>query len=103
MFYGIEPMRENQLTSFTKVALVVVFIFAVIGATVNILHQRAMHPTAFLIALGGFALFATAKMSSIKRGHLVSLGTKGMSPLMANFYRLGYWLIVVGCLLTFLN
>ena len=44
----------------------------------------------FALTCVGFGLFATAKFSLIRRGNLVSFGTRDMTPLNRRLYRLGY-------------
>ena len=46
-------------------------------------------------------LFALAKLTVIWGGVVVSVGTRHMSEGAANAYRVGYWLMAVGVLLTF--
>jgi hypothetical protein len=43
----------------------------------------------------------TAKLHVISTNRLISFGTKYMSLPIANCYRLGYWLMALGVLLTF--
>jgi hypothetical protein len=38
----------------------------------------------------GFGLFATAKLSLIRRGNLVSWGARDMTPVNRRLYRVGY-------------
>jgi hypothetical protein len=42
----------------------------------------------------GFGLFATAKLSVIRRGKFISFGTKEMTPVNRLLYRLGYLLMI---------
>jgi hypothetical protein len=48
----------------------------------------------------GLLLFLTAKISVIRK-RKISFGTGLMSEGMANLYRVGYWLMIVGILVTF--
>ena len=59
------------------------------------------NPAAFGVALVGFALFSIAKLSVILRHRFVSFGSKPMTEGMANLYRAGYWLMIVGIPATF--
>ncbi len=94
-------MKENDLTPFGKIAilLVVLLIFASVGT--NIIQGNVSHPAAFWITIGGFILFVIAKLSVILHKRWVSFGSSLMTENMANLYRLGYWLMAVGVLLTF--
>ena len=67
----------------------------------NILQGNVLHPRAFGIVGIGFVLIATAKVSVIGQGKLTTFGSRPMAEGMGNLYRAGYWLIIVGCLLTF--
>jgi len=68
---------------------------------INIIKGEVAHPYAFVICLVGFALFLISKISVLIKGKLISFGTKQLSENMANFYRLGYWLMAIGLILTF--
>jgi hypothetical protein len=95
-------MKENDLTPFGKIAilLAILLIFASVGT--NIVQGNVAHPAAFWITSGGFLLFVIAKMSVILHKRWVSFGSSQMTENMANLYRLGYWLMAVGILLTFI-
>jgi hypothetical protein len=54
-----------------------------------------------MIVLLGFGLFSLAKLSVILHRQRISFGTRSMSARMANAYRLGYWLMACGMLVTF--
>jgi hypothetical protein len=54
-----------------------------------------------VIVLIGFLLFLVGKLSVILHKQRISFGTRLMSERMANCYRLGYWLMAVGVLITF--
>jgi hypothetical protein len=49
----------------------------------------------------GFALFVAAKVSVMRRGHLISFGSGLMSLWSRRLYRLGYTLMIGGAVLTF--
>lgn len=72
-----------------------------ISAAYNVINGTATRPGAFYVVLVGFILFATGKLSVILTKQKVSFGTRLMSEGMANLYRFGYWLMVVGLLATF--
>lgn len=98
----ISIMKENQPSLFGK-ALVVVCTFMIAGiAALNIWRGTASHPGLFVVAIAGLLLFLAAKLSVIVRIRRVSFGTALMSPAMANAYRAGYWLMLVGVVATFL-
>src|SRR5438876_410182 len=48
----------------------------------------------------GFALFVVAKVSVIRRGYVISFGSRLMSLMFRRLYRLGYGLMIVAVLLT---
>jgi hypothetical protein len=70
-------------------------------AIVNIARGEARHPWAFAIVFLGLALFVVSKLSVILHRRQISFGTQLMTTRMANCYRLGYWLMAVGVLVTF--
>jgi hypothetical protein len=94
-------MRENEFTAFTKVGVWVLVALAFLAAIWNIVHGAVRNPGAFWIVLAGFVLFAVGKVSVIAKGRWISFGAGVMSANMANMYRLGYWLMAVGILVTF--
>lgn len=93
-------MKENKPSKFGRVFFYLLFLLWVASAVVNINRGHVNHPEAFGIAIVGFLLFLTAKISMIRRKK-ISFGTRLMSEGMVNFYRIGYWLMVVGILVTF--
>jgi hypothetical protein len=94
--------RENELSLFGKSAIVVSVALMAVSAAVNLARGDVRHPVAFFIVLVGLVLFLVAKLSVISRRKWFSLGTSQMTENMANAYRVGYWLMVVGILFTFL-
>jgi len=60
------------------------------------------HPWLVVLVLVGFTLFVVSKLAVILYRERISFGTRLMTTPMANMYRLGYWLMVVGILATFL-
>ena len=94
-------MHENEMSPLGKGATSFLVAMLAIGAVVNIVRGEVAHPYAFVIVLFGFALFMLAKLSVVGWKKWVSFGTLLMSPAMADLYRVGYWFMVVGILLTF--
>ncbi len=94
-------IADEQPTRLGKAAAVSLIALSVVAAVCNIATHDVPTPGAFPVTVVGFGLFAAAKMSVIARGRLVSFGTGPMSPAFANAYRLGYWLMLVGIILTF--
>jgi len=94
-------MRENELSVFSKVGVIVLVALAFAAAFVNIANGVVVNPRAFWIVVAGLVLFLIGKGSVIARGRWISFGTGLMSENMANLYRLGYWLMAVGILVTF--
>jgi hypothetical protein len=99
-YHGL--MRESEFTLLSKILVVVMFGFVAGLAVFNIWHGQVRNPWAFVLTLFGMALFVIAKLSVIRRKKLISFGTSAMTGDSANLYRLGYWLMIVGTLLTFI-
>lgn len=98
----VNPRRRlASLSTFSKLALTSCVLFAAVSAFHNLARGEVPRPSAFVIVLAGFAVFALAKASVIRRGMLVSFGTQRLSENESNAYRLGYWLMAVGVLVTF--
>ena len=95
-------LRENELSLFGKSAIVLLVAWIAFGATVNIARSEVRHPAAFFVVIVGIVLFLVAKISVISRKKRVSFGPSHMTENMANAYRVGYRLMVVGILFTFL-
>jgi len=76
---------------------------AFISSAFNIVHGVVPNPSIFAVVLVGFILFLIAKFSVLSKGIKFSFGTGHMSPIMANIYRVGYWLMLVGILCTFIG
>jgi hypothetical protein len=94
-------MKENEFSLIGKV-LIVIGVIALAGAALlNVVRGDVLHPFAFSIVIFGFALFLWAKLSVIIRNRWISFGTANMSLAMANAYRLGWWLMAVGTIMTF--
>ena len=94
--------HENQLSPVTKFSIYLLFIVAYCAVIYNIINLNPVNPNAFMIVLIGFLFFLISKISLIRNGIIISFGTGKMSNMMGNFYRLGYWVMAVGVLLTFL-
>ncbi len=92
----------NEQPSPLGVVTVVALIVIAIGvALANVVRGEVRNPPAFGIVLVGFSLFSIAKLSVILRHRFVSFGSGPMTEGMANRYRAGYWLMIVGILATF--
>lgn len=96
-------MRENEFSPIGKVATMIGLAVVTGIALVNIGHGAPQHPWACSAVLIGFVLFLTAKLSVVARKRWVSFGSGLMSPGMADAYRLGYWLMIAGTIVTFVN
>jgi hypothetical protein len=95
---------ENELSLFGKIAVIVLLVIPVVFITIrNIIKGEVATPYAFIICIIGFLLFLISKISLFKKGVFVSFRSKRLSENMANLYRLGYWLMAVGLILTFLK
>jgi hypothetical protein len=95
-------LRESEFTLLSKILVVLLFVFAAGLAMFNIWRGEVRHPIAFVVTLLGLLLFVMAKLSVIRGKALITFGSWAMTPDSANLYRLGYWLMIVGTLLTFL-
>jgi hypothetical protein len=99
-----KAFTENELSRFTKTALGFLVIIPIIFITIqNIIKGQVQHPYAFIICLVGFALFLISKISTISNGKWISFGTKKLTENTANLYRIGYWLMAVGLIFTFIK
>jgi hypothetical protein len=93
--------KENELSLFGKVGLVALIALGFVAAVANIAKRVVVNPRAFWIALAGLVFFLIGKASVIAQGKWISFGPGLMSENVANLYRLGYWLMAVGILVTF--
>ncbi len=99
-----KAFAENELSRFAKVALVLLLVFPVIFVTIqNIIRGEVHHPYAFIICLVGFAIYLISKISLFSKGKWIGIGTKKLTENMGNLYRLGYWLMAVGLIFTFIK
>jgi hypothetical protein len=94
--------KENELSIFSKGAIYLLVLIAACSALLNLYRGVVPSPSFFAMTVLGFILFILAKVSVISNGIKFSFGTSHMSANMANVYRLGYWLMVVGILCTFM-
>lgn len=94
-------MKENEFSMVGKFSTLLLCLIFAGTAIINISRQNVPNPYAFFVMIFGFILFMIAKLSNVKKNNLISLGTFNMSANMSNLYRLGYWFMVVGLLLTF--
>jgi hypothetical protein len=94
-------MKENRISPVGRFFVYLIIGLACLSAVYNIGAGHVARPMAFLIVLAGFVLFLSSKLSVILKKKLISFGSKPMSETMGNFYRIGYWLMIVGLLYTF--
>ncbi len=91
----------SELTMVSKLFFVLMIILMVIATVYNIFIKEVHSPFAFLISIIGFAFFLIAKLSVLRKKR-ISFSTGLMNQNMKNLYRLGYWLMIVGIIWTFL-
>ncbi|MBI3596313.1 MAG: hypothetical protein HY203_04065 [Nitrospirae bacterium] len=96
-------MKEHVISPLSRIAIGLLVIIAIVSAIVNIIRGHVGHPGAFWIIILGFLLFLISKLSVILRKKWICFGTSLMTESMANVYRFGYWLMVAGILLTFVD
>lgn len=94
-------MKEHELSWFGRGTAVLVLVYLGFSTLDHIAHGDPVHPFAFGTTLIGFVLFVIAKVSVIVRKRWISFGSGLMTSGMADTYRVGYWLMVVGVLATF--
>ncbi len=99
---SVPLMKENKYGLVSNFIGWLVIPLAIISVTNNIVEGNIVRPTAFFIVIGGFVLFTIGKFSVIITKKRVSFGPKLMSENMSNLYRLGYWIMAIGIILTFL-
>jgi hypothetical protein len=99
-------MKENEFSKPAKllvsVALTIFMGFAAVGAVQHATQGIVTRPWCFLMALLGFLCVLLPKLAVIRHKKWLSFGTHLMTEDQANFYRVGYLLIVLGVLFTFL-
>lgn len=96
-----KAFTENELSIFSKIFITLLVIGALFSTFMNILQGQVKNPVSFIVTILGFILFLVSKVSQFRKGKLLSFGTKNMSESMANCYRVGYWLMIVGLVMTF--
>ena len=94
--------KNNEFSSFSKWLVTFALLIPIAFAGKNFIQGDVKHPALFFVIVFGFLLFLIAKLSVIIPKKKVSFGTNLMSTSMANLYRLGYLLMVLGAILTFL-
>ncbi len=99
--HSVPVMKENRPTNIVKIFGWLLIAMLGLGAILNIYYGNDTHPKAYWVVLVGFILFAIGKLSVILKKKKISFGTKLMAENMANLYRIGYWLMIVGLLATF--
>ena len=96
-------MRENQFSRVGQISALLLLYAAVLAPAIsNLCRLRVTASEAFGLAIIGAAMLTVAKVSLFKRGQWVSFGDRRMTPAMSNCYRLGYFFIGWGIILTFL-
>ncbi len=97
-----KAFTENELSKPVKIAFMLIVILPAIAIAIHHIYTgEVKNPYAFSIVIIGFILFLISKITLISQKVWVSFGTKKLSENMANLYRIGYWLMVVGIILTF--
>ncbi len=99
-------MKEKEESAFYKLGEALYLLYFTCGSIIaitNIIRGHVPHPMNFIIVVLGILLILIGKVSDIKSSGRFSLGTKGMSQMTANFYRVGCWISFVGLLLTFVK
>src|SRR4051812_41106300 len=103
--WSCKLMKENELSKPVKciVALGLMLVVAIgaVGAVQNAMHGVVSQPSSFVIVLIGFACFIFAKLPIVLHKRRVTFGAGLMSEDQANLYRVGYYLMGLGFILTF--
>jgi len=100
--YSLPVIKENKPSNYLKILSWLLIVVIGIGALLNIYLGNITHPKAFFVVLIGFISFVIGKLSVILKKQKISFGTKLMTENMANLYRVGYWLMIVGLIATFM-
>jgi hypothetical protein len=99
-------MKENELSKPAKLlvgtSLTMLTGLAAVVAVQNAAQGVVKHPWSFLMALLGFLCFLFPKLAVMRHKKWLSCGTRLMTEDQANFYRVGYLLMGLGVLCTFL-
>ena len=93
--------KENELSHFSKTAVALIFFMAAVSVIVNIKKGIVPDPGSFLIVSVGFILFVIPKLCMIVQKSWVDVGPSSTTESMANLHPLGYWMMMLGILLTF--
>jgi hypothetical protein len=96
-----QMMRENQLSIVGKVLVSLVVVAVSVGAAIRLGRGEVRHPELLWIVALGLIVFLVAKLSVILRGKWISFGSRLMTGVMGNTYRIGYWLMIVGIVFMF--
>lgn len=97
-----KAFTENELSRLGKIVAIFLFVIPSLLVTVQgIVEGEINHPYAFSISIIGLILFLISKLSLFIKGIWISFGTRKLSENMANLYRLGYWFMAAGLVLTF--
>jgi fumarate reductase subunit D len=98
-----KAFTENEMSLFGKAFVIIAIVVPVIILVVrNVLLGHVDQPYAFAICIIGFFCFLISKLSLFRKGVLFSFGRKRLSENMGNLYRIGYWLMAFGLVMTFL-
>jgi len=96
---------ENELSGPAKLivglAMTGLFLAAMGAAAQNAARAVVPRPGAFAVVVCGLVLFLVPKLQVVRAGRPISFGTRHMTESQGNAYRLGYFLMAAGFLLTF--
>jgi hypothetical protein len=99
-------MKENEFSKpaklFVDASLTMLMGFAAVTAVQHAAQGMVKHPGCGLMALLGFLCFLFPKLAVMRHKQWLSFGTRLMTENQANCYRVGYLLMVLGVLFTFL-
>jgi hypothetical protein len=100
-----KAFTENELSPPAKVivaiGMVVLLGAQAVCAVSNAVRGFVPRPGWVTLMLVGFVLFLAPKLHVVRRKQLFSFGTRLMTPAQANSYRLGYYFMALGFILTF--
>lgn len=92
----------NEFTSISKYIVYIALFFIFAYAGINVFNGTVNNPKYFFVIIFGAVLVIAPKMYVIiKLKKRISWGGKDMPNWMANIYRVGYWIMAVGFLITF--
>ncbi len=98
----IPIIKENKAGLAAKTTAYCLLIYLVVSALSNVARGNVSHPYSFVVVIIGFCCVVLSKTPSFKKGKKIYFGTKNLSENMSNLCRLGYWLMAVGILTTFI-